>query len=35
MITPPVKPRLSRNSRTMPRSRLRSSRDSILRDTPT
>ena len=35
MMTPPVKPCASRNSRTMPRSRLRSSRDSILRDTPT
>ena len=35
MITPPVKPCSSRNSRTMPRSRARSSRDSILRDTPT
>src|SRR5580765_1324857 len=34
MMTPPVKPRSSRNSRTMPRSRPRSSRDSILRDTP-
>ena len=35
MMTPPVKPCASRNSRTMPRRRLRSSRDSILRDTPT
>ena len=35
MITPPVNPCASRNSRTMPRSRLRSSRESILRDTPT
>ena len=35
MITPPVKPRASRNSRTISRSRLRSSRDSIFRDTPT
>ena len=34
MITPPVKPCDSRNSRTMPRSRLRSSRDSIFLDTP-
>ena len=35
MITPPPKPCSSRNFRTMPRRRLRSSRDSILRDTPT
>ena len=35
MMTPPVKPCFSRNSRTMPRRRARSSRDSILRDTPT
>src|SRR3970040_996456 len=35
MITPPVKPCVSRNSRTMPRSRALSSRDSIFRDTPT
>ena len=35
MITPPVKPWDSRNSRTMPRRRDRSSRDSIFRDTPT
>jgi hypothetical protein len=35
MMMPPVKPSLSRNSRTMPRSRLRSSRDSIFLDTPT
>jgi len=34
MITPPVKPFSSRNWRTIPRSRERSSRDSILRDTP-
>ena len=34
-MTPPVKPCCSRNSRTMPRRRARSSRDSILRDTPT
>ena len=32
-MTPPVKPCASRNSRTMPRRRLRSSRDSILRET--
>ena len=35
MMTPPVKPSASRNCRTMPRSRARSSRASILRDTPT
>ena len=35
MMTPPVKPCCSRNSRTMPRRRARSSRESILRDTPT
>ncbi len=35
MMTPPVNPCASRNSRTMPRRRLRSSRESILRDTPT
>ena len=35
MMTPPVNPCASRNSRTMPRSRLRSSRESILRETPT
>ena len=35
MMTPPVKPCSSRKSRTMPRRRARSSRDSILRDTPT
>ena len=35
MITPPVKPCASRNSRTMPRRRLRSSRDSIFLETPT
>ena len=35
MMTPPVKPCCSRNSRTMPRRRLRSSRESIFRDTPT
>ncbi len=35
MMTPPVKPCCSRNSRTMPRRRPRSSRDSILRETPT
>ena len=35
MMTPPVKPSDSRNARTMPRSRLRSSRASIFRETPT
>jgi hypothetical protein len=35
MITPPEKPVCSRNSRTMARRRPRSSRDSILRETPT
>ena len=35
MMTPPVKPCCSRNSRTMPRRRPRSSRESILRETPT
>ncbi len=35
MMMPPVKFSFSRNSRTIPRSRLRSSRDSIFRDTPT
>ncbi len=35
MMTPPVKPSDSRNVRTMPRSRLRSSRASIFLDTPT
>ena len=34
MITPPVKPSASRNCRTIARSRLRSSRASIFRDTP-
>ena len=34
-MTPPLKPRCSRNSRTMPRRRPRSSRDSISRETPT
>jgi len=34
MITPPVKPSASRNCRTMPRSRPRSSRASIFLDTP-
>ena len=35
MITPPMKPCCSRKDLTMPRRRARSSRDSILRDTPT
>ena len=35
MMTPPVKPSVSRNWRTMLRSRLRSSRASIFLDTPT
>ena len=34
MMTPPVKPFFSRKVRTMPRRRERSSRDSILRETP-
>ena len=34
MMTPPVKPCFSRKVRTMPRRRERSSRDSILRETP-
>ncbi len=34
MMTPPVNPCFSRNWRTMPRRRARSSRDSIFRDTP-
>ena len=35
MMSPPAKPVCSRNSRTIPRRRERSSRDSIFRDTPT